>query len=417
MPTAQKLPSGKWRGQARVAGFKAESKTFDSQRDALSWATAREEQLRLKRAVEKASVAIAEAEEGEKPRLLFREAAALYFESRQFEKKPANTKRGEKKASKHPLAELGGEEVHSMDNRTLRKYRDTMLARKSPRTGDFYKEDSVRLHMAFISSVFNFLNEHQDYNLANPVRGVKKPKGKSRNARITPLQEAYIFDVLTHYSKEVEDDDGEAYMFYWMLLALGCRPGELAELKLEAINIEKNQIFLEKTKNTNARTIVVNEQDMQHLVSWLKRDSRPKDCQFVFPWLDRKYKIWVPYRYAEPWKVIKKKVGHLLDPATVPHLFRHERISRWYEETEMSDAQIAVLSGHLSLAALHKYAHIRAEKLRKHIDSVREKDDERLLSAWTEQALIKEAGQEIKPEAHKPIEQQLKESPVKTRSF
>ncbi len=73
MPTAQKLPSGKWRGQARVAGFKAESKTFDSQRDALSWATAREEQLRLKRAVEKASVAIAEAEEGEKPKLLFRE--------------------------------------------------------------------------------------------------------------------------------------------------------------------------------------------------------------------------------------------------------------------------------------------------------------------------------------------------------
>jgi hypothetical protein len=49
---------------------------------------------------------------------------------------------------------------------------------------------------------------------------------------------------------------------------------------------------------------------------------------------------------------------------TVPHLTRHEGVSRLFERSTLSDGQIAGLTGHRSAQALWGYRHLRNEHQR-----------------------------------------------------
>lgn len=352
--------SGKWRAQ--VGSNKSRStKLFSTKKLADLWVAEQEK-----------------ARDGVSP-ITWNDLADDYFNSSSFLEKSAKTQPVEKKSAKPVLAHFGTNLVANTTADDIEAYKEQRLFTVSKRTGKKLSGNTVRLELAFLAVLLRIARRKRIIQ-ANPLELVEKPRCNERDVRITDAEWAIILENLTRLSGLEE----HVHLTYFSLLfAIGCRPSELAELTYDDLSIKNRQIRFRRTKNTRSRTVPVANADFGFLVKWLRRKDRPdmNECPFVFPCKKRNGE-WAPYDFSNAWKTIKRKCADLINPGISPHAFRHERISRWFEQTNMNEGQIMELSGHLTAAALNRYRHIRAENFRGHIETLRDKDDANLIDAF-----------------------------------
>lgn len=352
--------SGKWRVQVG-SGDNRKTKVFTTKREAERWQVEQDNER-----------------EGVSP-ITWGDLADNYFNSSLFFDKSEKTQPVEIKASKPVLAHFGSDLVATTTADEIDAYKELRLATVSPRTKRKLSGNTVRLELAFLSTLINIALRKRIIT-ANPLALVKTPKCGKRDVRINDSELAIIFETLSAMSG-LEEHVHLAY--FGLLFAIGCRPSELAELKYDDISLKKRQIRFIRTKNTKARTVPVADADFHQLVRWLRREDRPDmdECPYVFPCLKRTGE-WSSYDFSNSWKTIRRKVGKLINPGISPHAFRHERISRWFEQTDMNEGQIMELSGHLTATALNRYRHIRAENFRGYIEILRNKDEANMIDAF-----------------------------------
>lgn len=353
-------PAGKWRVQVG-SGDNRKTKVFTTKREAERWQVQQEQER-----------------EGVSP-ITWGDLADNYFNSSLFFEKSEKTRPVEIKASKPVLAHFSTLLVATTTADDIDAYKELRLATVSPRTKRKLSGNTVRIELAFISTLISIALRKRIIT-ANPLALVKTPKCEKRDVRITNSELAIIFETLNAMAGLEEN----VHLTYFSLLfAIGCRSSELAELQYDDISIKYRQIRFRHTKNTKSRTVPVAHSDFRLLVEWLRRKDRPDmdECPYVFPSTKRTGE-WAAYDFSNSWKTIKRKVGKLINPGISPHAFRHERISRWFEQTDMNEGQIMELSGHLTAAALNRYRHIRAENFRGQIEILRTKDDANMIDAF-----------------------------------
>ncbi len=295
-------------------------------------------------------------DKGAKPDLLtLRKAAVLYAESDTWAALGERTRATEPSKQKRPLEVLGDRDVRSITSEDVRLYIKQRLL-ESPLNRDKSKtmsQHAVRLEVAALSGILRFCVEELKVIDTNPVRGVRRPKGAGRKRRLTDAEIGQLFDVWNM------GDDGKAYAFFRILFASLCRPGELAGARKEWLRHDPPQINLPVTKNSDPRTILLTASNFQMLLRHL--EEQPADCPYLFGTPKRSGKGWSPYNYRHPFDKAVEACGLT---GVVPHLSRHEGVSRLFERTNLSDGQIAGLTGHRSAQALWNYRHLRNEHQR-----------------------------------------------------
>lgn len=353
-------PNGKWR-VSLGSGAKRRTKVFATKREADRFLLLEEDRLK------------------NLDQTTWGDLAAVYFESSKFDEKANKTKPTEKRACKPVLAHFADRLVVETTEDDVDAYKELRLATVSSRTGGKLSGNTVRLELSFLAVLAKIALRKRIIRI-NPCALVEKPKCDERDIRINDSELSIIFQTL---SKWANFEPLIHHTYFYMLFAIGCRPSELAELTYDDVSLKNRQIRFKRTKNTKSRTVPVASNDFHELIVWLRRKDRPDmlECPYVFPCKKRNGN-WAPYDFSNSWNTLRKKIGNLINPEITPHAFRHERISRWFEQTDMNEGQIMELSGHLTAAALNRYRHIRAENFRGQIEVLRNKDTANLTDAF-----------------------------------
>lgn len=384
MSSVVMLPSGRFRGFARHKGMK-EAKVFDHEDRAKAWADATEKRM------ERGAWVPPVKGEADQFSRTFKAAAESYLASPQFAAKKDTTRHGEKHKLKPAIAGLGNlvlEQVTVVDVENHLAERALVQPKRAQWKAARAKEQKVevpaevakrklsrdqrRLELAAISAVFNYARE-QKWVTENPTWHVKRPGTTRRTKRVDDDVSGAILQFMNNLGpgfspdgQVVTEGDERPYLYFSLLFSCLARPGEVAKAEKSWLRSDPPQIVLpsDASKNEDDRVIVIAQALYKDLVEYLER--QPSDCPYIFATLGRD-KSWRPYNYAVPWAKAREALGL---EALVPHLARHEGISRLFERTELSDGQIASLSGHRTPQALWRYKHLRNELQRSRIEDL-----------------------------------------------
>ena len=151
-------------------------------------------------------------------------------------------------------------------------------------------------------------------------------------------------------------------MLGWIVrlaIETGMRAGEIGNLRLNQIDLQRRTLALTKTKNGSTRTVPLTMDATAALGLAIAHPGRPPGCDLVFFGIPSRSGSSRPYGFLVAWWKLKRRLG--LNDLHF-HDLRHEAISRLVEGG-LSDQQVASISGHRSMQMLKRYTHLRAEEL------------------------------------------------------
>jgi integrase len=204
---------------------------------------------------------------------------------------------------------------------------------------------------------------------ANPVKLL--PKGYAskkrlgtgewfgaRDRRLETAEEGALRSVITEKNE---------LLLLEMALETGMRLREMYTLTRGQIDLPQSTIFLDKTKNGDKRQVPVTSVLQKKLEAHLKE----LEGDFVFPW-------WSGETDRKTLENVSQKLSHRFayrvrqaakERAEVSglrfHDLRHEATSRFFERTQLTDTEIASITGHKDPRMLKRYANLRGSTLAK----------------------------------------------------
>jgi integrase len=129
---------------------------------------------------------------------------------------------------------------------------------------------------------------------------------------------------------------------------------EMYTLDSGQVALQERTIFLDKTKNGDKRQVPLTSGAIAALEGYGLRKG------LLFPW-------WSGDAGAEVLRSttsrLSRQFARIFDAAGCPemrfHDLRHEATSRFYERTQLSDLEIAKITGHKNPKVLMRYANLR----------------------------------------------------------
>lgn len=329
-------------------GFPLASKTFDRKADALIWSRQTETDMDrgryMPRAVSKG--------------VLVRDLIERY------RRDILPSKRGKHFAPALRLLDdrFGKYAVATLTAQRIAEFRDQRL-----RSG--HAASTVRKELNLLSRIFDLAMREWGLLLpTNPCKAVSRPP--EHNARTRRLRSQEEYYLLTKTRPEVAQ-------IVRMALESAARLGEL--LSLEWVDVDTSKrvactygVNRQGTKNgTPLRAIPLSLKAIELLESMPHTDRR------VFPtWAasDSFNKAWhtaitdAQQAYAKDCKESDNEPDPAFLTDLVFHDLRHESTSRLFEKRKLDSMEIALITGHKSLAMLKRYTHLRASELAKQLD-------------------------------------------------
>lgn len=251
--------------------------------------------------------------------------------------------------------------VVTLTSRRIAEFRDQRLRGHAAST--------VRKELNLLSRIFDLATREWGVALpANPCKAVSRPPERNaRTRRLRPHEEHYL---LTATRPEISQ-------LVRMALETAARLGELLSLEWVDVDLASRVattygVGKQGTKNgTPLRSIPLSLKAVELL------ESLPHSDRRVFPtWRasDSFNKAWrsaIAYAqqaYAKDCKINgTEPVQGFLDDL-VFHDLRHEATSRLFEKHRLNSMEIAMVTGHKTLAMLKRYTHLRASDLAKQLD-------------------------------------------------
>ena len=233
--------------------------------------------------------------------------------------------------------------------------RDTLLAtpaldwKRNPILDDDDKHKRLRSpatvvrYLASLSAMYTVAINEWGWAESNPVEMVKRPTEPKGRVRFLSDKER---EALLKACKAVD----ATYLYPIVVLALstGARQGELLSLTWKQVDLDRQIIRLEETKNKERRGLPL--VGYAHKLIAELHNHRRKDTEFVFPRLDGTK----PKHIEDLWKSAVKKAG-LSDFRF--HDLRHCAAS-YLAMNGATLAEIAEVLGHKTLQMVKRYAHL-----------------------------------------------------------
>ena len=326
MATIRKRGDYQWQAVVRKAGFDPVYATFDTKKDAEIWAMETELSMEKKRYIDKKSV----------PTL--HDALVRYLSEVTIHKAPY-TQHGERtKAVVIQRSSLARKRLDEITPAVLNTW-TADLATHQEKSGN-----TIRLYLALISHTYTVAASSWGLDsLKNPVQAARASTPKAGRGR----------------DRRLREDSGECGLLMAALpypydhmaalaLETAMRRTEIHGLTWDAINLKKRSIFLQKTKNGEARTIplspgaldiltMLGPQEKGHLWQMVTADA-------------------VSHMFSKHVRAAGLEDFHF-------HDLRHEAVSRFFENTDLDAMEIARISGHKTWSQLSRYSHLRTDRL------------------------------------------------------
>lgn len=187
-----------------------------------------------------------------------------------------------------------------------------------------------------------------------------------RDRRLEASEEKRIREIL---AGEKPDDKQRALelpnrealvMLFDLALESAMRLAEMYTLERTQIDLARRTVFLEKTKNGSKRQVPLSSVALGKLEAFLDAG----DGRRVFPWWDGEHNEASLRRTTSR---LSRQFSRIFAAAgcadLVFHDLRHEATSRLFERTNLSDLEIAKVTGHKDMRSLMRYANLRASTM------------------------------------------------------
>lgn len=331
-----------WRARIMVDGHRL-SRTFLHSEDAERWLIVQADAIKSGRF---AAQRLAET-------VTLREALARYEDEVTPHKKGATNERGTIRRMLHamgPLADRPLSMVHTSDIAAYVKKRaktPNQRAGRNPhgRRSDLLSASSINRELAIFSHLYNTAIAAWGLDtLRNPVtRGVrlKEPPGRSR--RLEGDEEQRLIAAASEYAASPKSKVPMIEIIRFAS-ASAMRLSEVARMEWRHVDLNRAAVLLPKTKNGRARTVALAPSTLRLIA------SLPRTSERVFGSSAS--------AIGTAWKRVRDRAG-LVDLRL--HDLRHEAVSRLFEQTPLTESEIATISGHLSPVMLRRYTHLRVE--------------------------------------------------------
>ncbi len=339
MGSVVERPSGGFQAKVRVQGFPAQFRTFSTRQEAKRWIAEIETAMCTGswREAPDAGLTLGEAIkdwiEANKHRI-----AGIENESGRFRRLASWS---------IPLGRAGGQAIEG-------PLTDLAISRLMPRHIEAlatsmreagYSGDSVRLYLALISRAWT--RAMKESQLRNPVEAAEiRLDLASRDRRLRDGEEERLLAACPETMKAV----------IAFALATAARQSEIAGLTWKDVDLKRRSAILRSTKNGETRALPLSKTALAVLESLPRRI----DGGQVF---------------GMSAEAIKRAMIKATEKAGIDdlrfHDLRHEATSRLFEDTDLTDVEIASITGHKSMQMLRRYAHLRTHRLADRLDGAK----------------------------------------------
>lgn len=317
----------------------------------------------------------------------FKDLWDLYFESDSWTSKKGTTRKRELQLLPAVLSKIGSMPLNRIEQSTIAQYkldrsRDTFekidrVTKEKLKVK--FSSSTIRLEMCLISSVFSYAlkeyeNIYKKWIPENPCLGVRKPVTKARKVRVDTTD---YLKLLAYLGTREERTERFVFIMIQIALHTGMRVSEIARIKwddldFDCVNNEDTGMLMSfinipETKNGDQRSVPIYKELRRVLDSFgkLREEENtkycPNDCKYMF-WSLNKAGEYVPF--VNPSATLDKIKFKLGIQGMSFHWFRHEYISLQFENTNLTDIEIAYKTGHKQLQVLKGYTHLRKNKIR-----------------------------------------------------
>lgn len=313
-----------WQAVVRRGDHRPQYKSFDTKAEADAWATGLENAINRDEYVP--------SPEGRKHTV--RDLLERYRKSEVPKKRDA---RNEKRYLDFWIAELGDYKIATVTRAQIVEIRDRMAESKSPAT--------VNRYLATLRHAYRLAVTDWEWCNRSPCTklALREPRGRDRHLsdkEITALLKAAKASPHPHL-----------YPMVLIALTTGARRGEIAGLAWPDVDLKRGRAVLQKTKNTDKRSLVLVPQVIAELKALQK--VRRIDSDRIFdnpnPAGKRTYT-----QLEDAWRQARDaaKLGDFRF-----HDLRHTFASRMAMDGH-SLAEIAGALGHRTLAMVQRYSHL-----------------------------------------------------------
>lgn len=231
-----------------------------------------------------------------------------------------------------------------------------MATLRSKDIADFRREreaegvsgNTIRLDFALLSRLFNFARSDWGMeSLQNPLELAVKPKpAKGRERRLEHDEEEKIFSAASPTFAAV----------IRFALETAMRREEIAGLLWKNVNFASRSVFLPETKNNDGRTVPLSAAALDVLRQLPQENA---DGHVFNMTADE---------ITHGMKGLRKATG--IEDLCF-HDFRHEAVSRFFENTDLDVMEIKAITGHKTLQMLARYTHLRTAHLADRLNGMR----------------------------------------------
>lgn len=367
MATFRKKGPHQWHAQIRRKGWPQQTRTFNTQLEAKTWATMIEREM-------DAGVFVSR---NEAEATSFGSALELY----------AKEVTSKKRSSVSELSRINAMQRHPLALRSLASIRGSDMANyRDTRLGEGLAHSTVRRELALISHVFTIARkEWRMESLSNPVELIRQPSvDDSRERRILSAdvwmrKDAKLvcehLDELEMIRRHSRSPELPKIMTFAAETAM--RRSEITSLQRINVNLEKRVALLPMTKNGSARGVPLSSKAVAVLSSLAERDdgrcfkSRPDTVTKAFAEAiadARNVYIEGLTLHLKEKKLSQDKIdkqissdAYLMDLRF--HDLRHEATSRLAEIFPLHE--LTKITGHQDTRMLMRYYHPKIEDLAK----------------------------------------------------
>lgn len=302
MATIRKRGEFQWEAQIRRKGQPNLSKTFEIKVDAEDWARDIERDMRRGLFIDR--------REAETTTLL---EVLKKYEEEVTPRKKSKTRELSRIArwKKHKLASYSLTAIKAKDIAAFRdQCRKLELA-----------ENTIRLDIALISSVFEHCRKDWGIEVENPCRKIKLPGGsKKRERRLGVGEESAI---LTFLSKAMPRTKNTSQLIE-LELETGMRQSELLGVEWNDVHLKDKSIYLDDTKSGDPRNVPLSPKAIKLLEGMVRPIKNERVFKVTQDALIRGFKLACKLAIEDQ---VKPKAGFMENLKF--HDLRHEAASRW----------------------------------------------------------------------------------------
>ena len=320
-----------YRVKIRLKGCPSQSETFERLTDAKRWAQSTEAAIREGRHFKNAAA----------KKHTVGELIGKYIDE-VLPTKPRNA-RSQCSQLLWWKQELGHLSLAHLTAAEIGKCRDKLLAREV-RGGKHISPATVRRYLAAFSTALSVAVREWEWLDDSPMRKVRKPK--EPRGRTRTLSKAEIISLLEACKNSRKNP--QLYLIVLLAVSTAMRRGEILYLRRNQIDIEKQRLILNETKNGDRRAVPLAGPALREIT---ERLNQPGNADaLLFPGL-RPDK---PIEIKKGWTTALKKAG-IKDFRF--HDLRH-CASSLLLESGASLGQLAEVLGHRTLQMVKRYAHL-----------------------------------------------------------